>query len=286
MDWQRYRSLQQQLATHRDNLNYLEEQAAKAGAGAAPLPLHNQIVAEKAAIKDLQQALVAFEGQLDAESLPPTDTYGAGQNWRDTAAMLSGVAMHPLTGAAAPAQLAAALSWLDALESRLRDWYQNHLEKLYLDEYFALDPSEEGFEAGLARVERRYSTFRRTIWDKARKAGVCDDLHLLAHRFDADFRPIIPPAFDADAIRDRFTMTLGQEQEVVFETYQFLDLLLQDIRAVRKASKRGDQAAMHAAQRTAYERIAALRRKVYETLDGLGAARSALRAALQPIAGG
>jgi hypothetical protein len=283
MDWVRYQSLQRQLAKQRDNLSYLEEQAVPYGSGNAPLPLHNQIVAEKTAIEKTLQALAAYEGQLDVDSLAPTDTYGAGQNWRQTAAVLTDVTTKSVSGNSTPSQLAVALNWLDALETRLRDWYQDYLEKLYLDDFFALDPEDAVFAAGLARLERRYKAFHRTVWEKARKAGVCDDLHQLADRFDVDFRPIIAPAFNPDEIRDRFVNTLGQEQEVVHETWQFLDLLLQDIRKMRQALKKGDQAGLLTAQQTACERIAALRRKVNDTLDQLSSARAALRAALIPI---
>jgi hypothetical protein len=283
MDWDRYQSLQRQLAKHRSNLNYLEEQAAPFGSGNAPLSLHNQIVAEQTAIESIHQALATYEGQLDVDNLAPTDTYGAGQNWRQTTALLTDVTTRSVSGYSTPDQLAVALSWLDTLETRLRDWYQDYLEKLYLDDFFALDPGDAEFAAGLARLERRYKAFHRTLWDKARKAGVCDNLHQLANRFDADFRPIIAPAFNADEIRDRFVNTLGQEQEVVHETWQFLDLLLQDIRKMRQTLKEGDQAGLHAAQQTGCERIAALRRKVNDTLDQLSGARAALRAALVPI---
>lgn len=285
MDWDQYQSLRRQLAQHRSNLNYLEEQAAKHGTGNVPLPLHNQIVDEKIAIEDIQQALATFEAQLDVDHLASTDTYGAGQNWRGTADILTDAAARSVSGNLTPGQLAVALSWLDTLETRLRDWYQDYLEKLYLDDFFALDPNDTEFAPSLARVERRYKTFRRTLWEQARKAGVCDDLHQLADRFDSDFRPIIAPQFDPDNIRDRFVGTLGQEQEVVHETWQFLDLLLQDIRQMRQALKNGDDAGLRAAQLTAYERIASLRRKVNDTLDQLTRARAALRAALQPIAG-
>lgn len=285
MDWERHQSLQRQLTKHRSNLNYLEEQASQHGAGAVPLSLHNQIVDEKVAIEQIRQALAALEAQPDVDTLAPTDSYGAGQNWRHTTELLAAVTTRATSGNSTPNQLAVALSWLDTLENRLRDWYQEHLEKLYLDDFFALDPEDAQFAAGLARLERRYQAFRRNLWDKARKAGVCDDLYLLADRFDDDFRPIIGPAFNADEIRSRFVYTLGHEQQVVHETWQFLDLVLEDIRKMRQALKKNDQAALQAAQQTIYERIIALRSKVSRALDQLSAARIALRAALQPIGG-
>jgi hypothetical protein len=283
MDSIRYQSLLRQRSQHRRNLAYLQEQAATYGAANVPLKLANDIAAEQAAFEDSEQALGLMEADLDAGDLAATDTYGDGQRWRTAAVMVAQAGHAPAAGVTQE-RLAVALNWLNMLETRIRDWYGLQLEQLYLDDFFVSDPTDAGFAEALDRVEQQYKAFRQALWDNAHASGICDDLRLLDSRFDSDFRPIIPLGFDSEEIKNRFTTALGGEQAFVHETYQFLDLLLGDIRHMRRAMKHGDQPALQQAQDAAYQRIASLRRQVHDALRQIGDARAALRAALQPIA--
>lgn len=284
MDTEHYQSLLRQRAQHRRNLDYLREQAATYGAGSVPLKLANEIAAEEASIERIEQALVLLEDAIDPADFAPTDGYGDGQRWRAASDLVAQAGLQHASGVTQE-RLAVALKWMDTLETRIRGWYGRQLEQLYLDDFFVLDPTDPEFPKALDRIEQRYKAFHESLWDTAHATGVCDDLRLLADRFDSDFHPIIPPDFDSEEIKSRFYIALGGEQAFVHETYQFLDLLLGDIRQMRRALKRGDQAALQQAQDVAYQRIASLRRQVHDTLRQLGDARAALRAALQPIAG-
>lgn len=66
-----YEGLKRQLNIHRDNLNYLEEQAAMRGAGNTPLDLWNQIQAEKREIARLEEEL-STRGYSSGEKIDHT----------------------------------------------------------------------------------------------------------------------------------------------------------------------------------------------------------------------
>lgn len=289
MDYDRYSTLLRRRSQHRRNLDYLQEQAAAYGVLAVPLHLHNAIQAEQAAIEQVEEELEQVEQTLDAANLPPSELYRLGEAWRAAAGMVADAAANAATAAAGRSttagaeRLRMALAWLDELRDRIHAWYMDHLDSLYLDDFFDLDPADPNFAQELDRVKARFDAMRPFIYRQAHDAQICDDLRHLVARFDSDLRPLIGHSADADRISDALGGTLAGEQMFVHESAAFVDLLTEDLRAMQRGLRRGDPSALQAAQETAYGRIASLRSQVGHTLRQLSDARAALRAALEPI---